>query len=70
LVQDGTLSSAHAVGLWPYDSGRIFMNQSSGPFYSLDAGVTFASKLGNWNSIAGTAWASASPRQLVPVWVD
>jgi len=55
-----------AIGLWPYDSTRIFLLQYNDISYSIDGGVTFISKLGNWS----TVFAASTVIMIVPVWIE
>lgn len=60
------LSASRAIGLWPYDSTRIFLLQYNDISYSIDGGVTFISKLGNWS----TVFAASTVIMIVPVWIE
>mgnify|MGYP001578248484 CR=1 FL=1 len=63
------------VGLWPYDSNRIYaILSATGPVFSLDGGYTFSAKMGDWESAVGT-WDAADVANnygvvVVPVWTE
>src|SRR3990167_5703353 len=61
-------TNARTLGLWPYNSDYIYIALfDGGPYFSINGGVSFASKLGNWASAIGSI---ASGAQLTPVWTS
>ena len=59
-------ANARTLGLWPYNSDYIYMAlRASGPYFSTNGGVSFASKAGNWTTAIGSIGLGI---QLVPVW--
>jgi hypothetical protein len=57
---------ARTIGLWPYDSNKIYVTvTATGPYFSTNGGVSFVSKAGNWSTAIGSI---ANSFQLVPVW--
>ena len=66
MVNSNVGANARALGLWPYDANRIYIaTDDGGPYFSIDSGVTFASKLGNFATAVGSA---NNARTVVPVW--
>lgn len=62
------LSAPTALGVWPYNSNRIFLLQSNQINYSIDGGTTLLDKTGDWATVFGGAFAN--PVMIVPIWIS
>ena len=59
-------ANARTIGLWPYDSNKIYVTiTATGQYFSTNGGVSFVSKAGNWATAIGSI---ANSFQLTPVW--
>jgi hypothetical protein len=64
------------IGRWPFDANKVyFLTHISGGdgsyvssiLYSVDGGVTWQNKNGNWTSVFGSAFTY--PVDMIPLWV-
>lgn len=60
------IAAAEQLGLWPYKQERVFLLSADTILYSIDGGINFSNKNGNWSTVMGATFEHGV--MIVPNW--